>query len=597
MFKDPLCALTLVGSVVVAASASSPLSFSEEALTRGIFHVSSSATQFQFGSGLAMVDFNGDDHLDILLTGSNGGIMKIYENDGSGFFTNRNLNSNLLPINSSGVATADYDNDGDQDIFISGWMVSSKLYRNDGDFVFTDVTATAGVGVVSAAMGSSWGDYNQDGHMDLYVPARTGTLSNLVENHFYHNNGDGTFTDVAQTLNVHAEDDPTLLSAFFDYDRDGDDDLYLGTDKGTSFNVWNRLYRNDGGTFTEITGASNAYAYIDCMGIAIADLNNDSIFDLYMTDTTRNVLFMNDGAGIFEDHTDAAGVTSGVVGWGTVFADFDNDSFPDLFVCNQNSANALYRGSAIADWPMDNEAVAAGVALTGSSYSVAVGDVNNDGLLDMLVGHINSPAKLYINQSPDAATNHMIRLKPVGQLANELCVGATFNIEANGKWQATQSRAGVNYKASEGRTVQVGLGTDSEVETIEVFWPNGTVRTLTGAPADRTWTIFEESRLGDVNNDGQIDQAEVQAAQAAVTGPGVKIEPGVEIFDMDGDFDIDGDDISLLNPCKADLTNDGTLDFFDISFFLSNGVDFNGDTNFDFFDISAFLQLYGAGCP
>lgn len=597
MLRESIFVLALVGSSAVAGGTSSPLSFSEEAIARGIFHVTASVTQLQFGAGCAMVDFDGDDDLDILLTGSNGGIMRIYENDGTGNFTNRNSGSNLAAINPSGVATADYDNDGDQDIFISGWMVSSKLYRNDGNFVFTDVTATAGMSEVSAAMAPTWGDYNQDGHMDLYVPTRSGTSSNWVPNKLYHNNGDGTFTDVAQTLNVDAEDDPTLLAAFFDYDRDGDDDLYLGTDKGTSFQWWNRLYRNDGGTFTEITGDANAYAYIDCMGIALADLNNDSLFDIYMTDTSRNVLYLNDGEGVFVDHSDAAGVTSGVVGWGTVFADFDNDSFPDLFVCNQNASNALYRGSAIADWPMANEAAAAGVDLSGSSFAVAVGDVNNDGLLDILVDHINSSAKLYINQSPDAANNHMIRLKPVGELANELCVGATFNIEANGKWQAVEARAGVNYKVSEGRTVQVGVGTDTEVETIEVFWPTGKVRTLTTAPVDRTWTIYEESRLGDLNNDGMIDQSEVQAAQAAMTGPGVKIEPGVEIFDMDGDFDIDNDDIALLNPCQADLNSDGTLDFFDISFFLSNMVDFNSDKVFDFFDISAFLQAYGGGCP
>ncbi|MBO6512636.1 MAG: CRTAC1 family protein [Phycisphaerales bacterium] len=597
MSQEWLSVLALVGSLAAVSNASSPLSFSEEAVSRGIFHSTSSSTQFQFGAGTALVDLDGDDDLDILLTGSNGGVMRIYENDGAGYFTNRNLGSNLGLINSSGVATADYDNDGDQDIFISGWLSSSKLYRNDGNFVFTDVTLTAGMDVVSAAMAPTWGDYNQDGNMDLYVPTRSGASSNWVANRLYHNNGDGTFTDVAVTLDVDAENDPTLLAAFFDYDRDGDDDLYLGTDKGTSFNWWNRLYRNDGGTFTEITGDANAYAYIDCMGIALADLNNDSLFDVYMTDTSRNVLFLNDGTGVFEDHSDAAGVTSGVVGWGTVFADFDNDSFPDLFVCNQNAPNALFRGSEIANWPMANEASAAGVDLVGSSYTVAVGDVNNDGLLDILVDHINSNVKLYINQSPDASSNHMIRLKPVGELANELCVGATFNIEANGKWQAVEARAGVNYKVSEGRTVQVGVGTDTEVETIEVIWPNGGTRTLTTAPVDRTWTIYEESRLGDVNNDGMIDPSELQAAKAAMTGPGVKIEPGVEIFDMDGDFDIDNDDIAILNPCKADLNHDGTLDFFDISYFLSNMVDFNLDEVFDFFDISAFLQAYGAGCP
>ncbi|MBL4810041.1 MAG: CRTAC1 family protein [Phycisphaerales bacterium] len=585
--------LSLGSSVALAA----PLSFSEEAVARGINYVISPSMAVQFGPGLGLLDLDGDGDLDIILAGMNGGVVRVYENDGTGNFTDRSIGSNLAAIAASGIACADYDNDGDQDIFIAGWLSSGKLYRNDGNFVFTDVSVAAGVNAVSAAMGPSWADFDHDGFMDLYVPARTGTSNNWAVNMLFHNNGDGTFTDVAVALDVDAENDPTLLSAFYDFDRDGDDDLYLGTDKGTSFNWWNRLYRNDGGVFTEITASANAFAYIDCMGIAVADLNNDSYFDVYMTDGSRNVLFMHDGNSAYVDATDAAGVASARIGWGAVFADFDNDSFPDLYVCNMNAENRLYRGEDIADWPMADEGPAAGVDVSGTSYAVAVGDVNNDGLLDMLVGNTNSTVKLFINNSPDAAGNHMVRLKPIGDNGNIMGVGTCFNVLANGKWQASEARAGVNYKASEGRTVQFGLGPDTEAQVIEVVWPGGVIRQLTGVPADRTWSIYKESRLGDPNNDGIIDAAEIAAATAAITGPGVKIEPGVEIFDMDGDFDIDAEDIAAMNPCQADLNGDGTLDFFDISFFLSNSVDYNGDTIFDFFDISAFLTAFSGGCP
>ena len=583
--------------VIGAASAGQPLSFSEEAASRGVVFGIDSSNISQFGPGFALVDLDGDDDLDILLAGGVGGAMAVYENDGTGNFTDRSVGSNLASMAASGVATADYDNDGDQDVFVGGWLESSKLYRNDGNFVFTDVSVATGMDVVVAAMGASWTDYDLDGHMDLYLSARTGTLTNWERNLLFRNNGDGTFTDVAGALGVDAEDDPTLLSSFFDFDRDGDDDLYLGTDKGSSGSWWNRLYRNDGGTFTEITAQANAFAYIDCMGIAVADINNDLYFDVYMTDGMRNPLLIQDGSGVFVDHADAAGVTSGAIGWGTVFADFDNDSFPDLYVANMVAPNMLFRGEDIADWPMADEAVAAGVGTAGTSFCVAVGDVDNDGLLDMLVGTLGGAVQLYMNQSPSAANNHMVRLKPIGDSLNQMCVGTCFNVFANGKWQTGQARSGVNYKVSEGRTVQFGLGTATEAQIIDVIWPGGAVRQLTGVPADRTWSIYTQSRLGDPNNDGLVDWAERQMAQAAYTGPGVKIEPGVEIFDFDGDFDIDDADIAGLTPCGPDLTGDGLLNFSDVSYFLANLVDYNGDTNFNFLDVSSYLQDFGAGCP
>jgi enediyne biosynthesis protein E4 len=538
-------ALTIIVGGTSTAQASNPLSFSDEAVARGVDYTIGQ-NYAQFGAGMTLADLDGDGDLDIVLAGAEDQHIGIFENDGTGNFTDRSATSGIATLGEvSGINAADYDNDGDLDILVNGWLEPTRLYRNDGNLTFTDVAATAGIDIAEASFASSWGDIDADGNLDLYASVRTLQDQDPTRNAFFYNNGDGTFTEMAGAMGIDAENDPTLVSSFFDYDRDGDDDLYLGTDKGSAGARWNRLYRNDGGSFTEVTAEANAFAFVDCMGIAVGDINFDGYFDLYVTNVPQgNVLLMHDGVGAYVDQTLAAGVGSYRVGWGTVFADFDNDTELDLYVCNMMGGNRLYRGSQI--WPLIDEGPTAGVDEMSDSYSVAVGDIDGDNDLDMLVGGTDIKVHLYINNSVDAQTNNWVRFNVVGNNANQYAVGTCVDIKANGKSQTREVRAGVNYKVQDEYTVHFGMGDQTVVDVITAVYTGAETRSLYGAPANQTWTIYPEARLGDANNNGRIDWYEITQAISMRTQKGKKINPGQEIYDMDGDFDIDNADLALM---------------------------------------------------
>lgn len=527
---------------------SEPLNFSDEALARGLnFNIG--FNYLQYGAGLMLADLDGDGDLDAVIANGSGGNIGLFENDGTGNFTNRSIGSGFTNISvASGMAAADYDNDGDIDIFISGRYTNSRLYRNDGNLTFTDVAVSAGIVDNGPMYGACWGDVDQDGHLDLYVSVRTGDNGYVGSNHLYMNNGDGTFTDEALALDVDAEGDPTLVSAFFDFDRDGDDDLYLGTDKGSGGFWKNRLYLNNGGTFTEITNQANAQAHIDCMGIAVGDINFDGFYDMYLTNIMHgNKLLVHDGVGAYVDQTVAAGVGSYHVGWGTLFADFDNDTELDIYLCNMQGPNRLYRGSQT--WPLIDEGPSANVAEEADVFCAAEGDVDGDGDIDLLVGNTNGRVRLYINNSPDLEDNNYVRFNVVGNNGemNQFAVGTCVDITHGKKSQVRQVRSGTNYKSSSEYTLHFGLGDAQVVDSAQIIYPYfHEIRELSNIPVNREWTIYPTDRLGDKNDNGRIDSWELQEAILARTGPGNHIEPGVEIYDMDGDFDIDNDDLALM---------------------------------------------------
>jgi len=525
------------------AGAGSPNPFTQEAAARGISYLVSQG-QEQLGCGVGFADLDGDGDADAVVLGRSDGRVGIYENDGTGHFVDRSAGSGIPLITAaSGVTAADYDDDGDVDLHFSNWLASHRLMRNDGGFQFTDVTEAAGIASYGAGTGCGWADYNGDGWLDLYVSNRTGTEASPVQNHLFRNLGDRAFADVAPALGVTDGSAPTLLAAWFDFDRDADADLYLGTDHGY-FGTWiNRLYANVGGTFVDVTEASGTAAHLDCMGIAIGDYDGNGWPDLYLTNLPfGNLLLSNRGDGTFQDDTAAAGVASYVFAWAAVSFDFDNDTYEDIFVTGVGGPDRLYRNGP--SWPFVEMALQMGVADGDPSYCAAAADIDADGDLDLLVSDLNRSIKLYVNH--EGQTRRWAKFAVVGRGHNRFGVGTRVELLAGGRWQSREVFAGSNYKSQNELTLHFGLAGATIIDQIVVTWPGGTTRTLNNYPSNATWKLYPPERLGDPDGNG-IDWRDMLRARQCHTGPGPgNIQPGCEAYDLDGDGDIDDADVAAL---------------------------------------------------
>lgn len=546
-----VCTPVWFATALGLASAVAQQPFSEQAAQRGLSYMVPGGWT-QFGCGVALLDLDNDGDADAVITGRGDGVVGVYENDGTGHFIDRSTGSGIaaMPMASS-VSAADYDDDGDLDLFISNFFEPDRLLRNEGNFVFTDVTTAAGVGDDGPAMAAVWGDYDNDGWIDLYVCVRTLTDGHPSRNKLYHNLGNGTFQDVGDALGVTDGDAPTLVATWFDYDRDGDADLYLGNDKGSGHLWSNRLYENLGGTFADVTDVSGTHAWVDCMGIAVGDFYGNGWQDLYVTNTPAgNVLLTNLGDGTFRDDSADAGVESFAVGWAALFFDFDHDQRLDLFVCDMAAPDRLYRGGV---WPCPDLAPSLGLADPADSFCCAAADVDLDGDLDLMVSGAGKPVKLYINN--EGQLHHWVRFKVIGRGQNRFAVGANVELTAGGFSQLREVFGGGNFKSQNEHVLHFGLGdTTTMIDQITVVWPGGTTRTLHDYPADRTWTLYPPERLGDGDGDGDVDLLDYFAARRCMTGPGPgNLEPGCEVFDVDGDGDVDWVDLAAMRPAPPGL--------------------------------------------
>ncbi len=604
-----------------------PTPFTEESTTRGLTYVVSAVSPFGsdfIGIGVMFADLDNDGDPDIVAIGKAGGALGIYENDGSGFFTDRFVTSGApsLPAASSVIA-ADYDGDGDLDIFIGNIGQQDVLLRNDGAFTFTDVAAAAGIAgtALSATIGCSWADYDNDGWVDLYVGNYTGRFlpthaQNATEqNHLYRNQGDGTFVDVAATLGVDDANSPTLQVIFFDHDLDGDADLYLSTDKGYTAGTENHLFENDGmGGFTDITATAGVAANYDSMGVGIGDFDGNGLNDLYPTNIHLGTdLYLNMGGGSFVESADFCGVRSFRIGWAAHFFDYDNNETQDLYVCNSNQENRLYVNGG--SFPVSDLGPALGVNVSGASYGLAVADVDNDGDQDILVPNLGEQLILYINH--EGENNNWIKFDVVGEGANTNGIGTVVTINNGGNDLIREVFAGGNsYKSQNELLLQFGLGANTTAGSIDALWPGGTTRSLSGYPAGQTWTLYPPSRLGDDNNDGSVLLDDF-VAFAAAYHQGF-YAPGNEAMDLDGDADVDDDDFTeflavytgpqddcndnmildlqeILDDAMLDLDQDGVLDSCQGP--TGPTGDINGDCMVDTADLGILIAAFGSSDP
>ncbi len=504
------------------------------------------------GSGIGLIDYDNDGWLDIyVVNGSTFDALDgketpphaaLFHNNHDGTFTDVAAKAGVTNDRwGFGVAIADYDNDGWPDIYVTNWG-KNRLYHNNHDGTFTDVAEKAGVQLGNWSTGATWGDYDGDGRLDLFVPGYVhfdrSNLPSAGENgvadtfctyrgvpvncgprglkgepdHLFHNNGDGTFTDVSEKAGV--ADKPGyygLSSLFADINNDGKVDLLVANDSTPNY-----LYINKGdGTF-EDDSYSSGYALNESgretasMGIAAGDFLNNGMVDIFNTTFSDDykVLYRNDGDANMTDvsyQMGIADVTVPFLGWGDAFLDYDNDGWKDLMMADGHVYPQVDKepwGTSWAERPMlfhnvggkKFEAVppveGTGLADVISGRGMAVGDLFNDGKLDVVINVMDGHPVLLRNVSPDR--NHWLELKLVGGPKSPRdAVGATVYVTANGIRQRGDVLSGGSYASTNDPRPHFGLGQATTVDDIEVHWPNGTTEHFAVQGVDRIATITE----------------------------------------------------------------------------------------------------------
>jgi len=513
------------------------------------------------GSGVALLDYDNDGWLDIyLVNGSTFDALDgkeepphaaLFHNNHDGTFTNVALKAGVTNDRwGYGVSVADYDNDGWPDIFVGNYG-KNRLYHNNRDGTFTDVAEKAGVTLGNWSSGSAWGDFDGDGRLDLYVSGYVhfdrdnmpisgtkamgfascqyrGQIVNCgprglkgEPDHLYHNNGDGTFTDVTAKAGVEDKDRYYGFTAIFiDLNGDGRPDLVVGNDSTPNY-----LYINKGnGTFEDDSYLSgfalnNDGREIASMGIAAGDYENNGQVDFFITDfgDDYKVLFHNDGDASFTDVSYRAGVaqpTIPFVGWGDGFLDFDNDGWLDLFMTNGHVYPQVDQhdwGTTFAEKSLLFRNVPDGTtkrrkfelvpAVEGSGLAVVVpgrgaafGDLFNDGKIDVVLNRMDGPPVLLRNVNPDQ--HHWVELNLVGgpkSPRDATC--ATAYLTANGMRQRQDVLASGSYISANDRRLHFGLGDATDPGSVEIHWPSGAKQTVKLPAVDRIYTITEDKGI------------------------------------------------------------------------------------------------------
>jgi enediyne biosynthesis protein E4 len=545
----------LCAGIIPTLPASSRVTFTDVTASSGItFRHAASKTSEKFlpetmGGGVAVFDADGDGRLDLFFT--NGAAVntdttwsrppdkreprfwnRLYRNTGGWRFEDITAQAGLAGTRYDfGVAAADYDNDGDVDLHVTG-LGGNTLYRNDGRGVFTDVTRSAGATVDGWSSSTAFVDYDHDGHLDLYIgryvvwtwesnpvcpTADGGARAYCHPRHFapiasvlLRNNGDGTFSDVSARSGVGAHPGKALGIAIHDYDRDGWIDLFVANDSMQQF-----LFRNTGrGSFAEVA-LDAGVAYDDDgrsfagMGTDVEDYDNDGWPDVIVTTLSleRYALYRATGQGRFEYASHTTGVSRATLqnsGWGTKFVDFDNDGRRDLFVAQSHVLDTVSRARQGFDYlqpPLmlrnDGRAFVDVSASLGPAFTrpaagrgAAFADLDDDGDVDIVIANLDAGPTVLRNDGGN--TNHWLTVSLRGTRSNRQGIGAVVTVvDHRGRAQSGICSTASSYQSASDRRVHFGLGDSKGAQRVEVRWPSGAVQVMTNVTADRILEIVE----------------------------------------------------------------------------------------------------------
>jgi hypothetical protein len=496
------------------------------------------------GCGCAFIDYDNDGWLDIfLLSGTRyegappGTTNRLYKNNRDGTFTDVTEKAGLTRLGwASAVAVGDYNNDGFDDLFIT-YYGQNALYKNNGDGTFTDVTEKAGLLESSLKWGAgcTFVDYDRDGQLDIFIsnycvfdkdrvpkpgesafcnwkgiPVNCGPRGlppgDLL---LYHNNGDGTFTDISVKSGISkVKGSYCMTTVAADFDNDGYPDIYVACDSTPSF----LLKNNHDGTFTDVGLESGVALNEDGMeqagmGLGIGDYNLDGSLDILKThfaDDTA-VLYRNDGKGNFEDVTNSSGlgVETRFISWGAGMFDLDNDGNPDLMWVTGSvypeveavlpnypfkSPRIVFRNLGNGKFEELLDQAGPGIADPHASRGAAFGDFDNDGDIDVLIMNLNEPPSLLRNDV--TGTHHSVKIKLIGTKSNRSAIGARVIARYGGKIQAQEVLSQASFYSANDLRLHFGLGAAKTVD-FDIRWPNGGLEHIRNVSADRIITVRE----------------------------------------------------------------------------------------------------------
>ncbi|MDH4068934.1 MAG: FG-GAP-like repeat-containing protein [Ignavibacteria bacterium] len=515
-------------------------------------------------SGSAWGDYDNDGDSDLFLTNGDGP-SRFYRNDGDtnldGLpdFTEIGVSLGLDDPDHVGQSAVfiDYDNDGDQDLFVTKWGTNS-MYQNQliesGSATFLDVTMVAGLDDDGRTVTSAWGDFDQDGLLDLFL-AKHFRCDNdpRNDNQLFRNNGDGSFTDVTAYLCPNGVGNcPQILGASFsagwvDYDNDGDPDLYVANEYPQTVSYPNTLYRNDGSDgsggwlFTDVSAESGTNAELKSMGLGIGDFDNNGFFDFAVSNVGPNLLLKANGDGTYDDISESAGIERTFVipdillsvTWGTAFFDYNNDRLLDLlYVAGAIGQSGMFFPNAFfennGDYTFTDVSDTSGLVGPNRARAVSTADLDRDGFVDVFIGNIGHPPHLYHNNAPNQGnSNHWLTVTVEGTTSNRDGIGTKLTlVTTDGVTQIREITSGASYGGGDERAARFGLGSYTEAE-LTVRWPTGEVDSIGTVAADQFLHLVEGGS-GTSATCGDITQYGARCNSSGAVQSIVKI--------LDGDF-------------------------------------------------------------